>query len=76
MVAARVYYTADLQEAHKEVGVAEASKNQVKVFGKSHFLNACIPKTAKQSEFGPNTSSKRKGPLQHTFNNGSSSASD
>ena len=39
-------------------------------------LNACIPKTAQQTEFGPNTLYKRKGPVQHTFNNGSSSASD
>ena len=32
--------------------------------------------TAQQRQFCPNTSSKRKGHLQHTFNNGSSSASD
>ena len=32
MVAARVYYTADLKETHKKVGVGEASKNQIKVF--------------------------------------------
>ena len=74
MVAARVYYTADLQENHEEVGVVEVSKNQVKGFVNSPFKY--IPKKAQQSELSPNTSSKRKGPIHNMLNNSSSYGSD
>ena len=46
MVAARAYYAADMQHTHKEVGVGEASENQVKGFIKNHF--ECIQKTSQQ----------------------------